>query len=79
MAVARVSLRDYVLGTAIGIVPGVVLVVAFGESIVRSVSGAPLAALAVFGVIAGMIVLIRRLRGRAASPSPNVESSRSDA
>jgi phospholipase D1/2 len=78
MAVSRVSLRDYVLGTAIGIIPGVVLVVAFGEPVVRWISGAPLAALGVVGAIAGVVVLIRRFRGRAAPLQPDVESSLDD-
>ena len=69
MAVSTVSLRNYVLGTAIGILPGVAVVVAFGEPVVRWVTGAPVAAAALAGVLFGVVLLIRRLRRRGGEPA----------
>ena len=63
MAVSSVSLRNYVLGTSIGILPGVALVVIFGEPVVQWVTAAPLGAAAVAGAIIGVVVLVRRFRG----------------
>ena len=62
MAVSSVSLRNYVLGTSIGILPGVALVVIFGEPVVKWVTAAPLGAAAVAGAIIGFVVLVRRFR-----------------
>jgi uncharacterized membrane protein YdjX (TVP38/TMEM64 family) len=63
--VTGIPLRDYVLATAVGIVPGTVAYAALGGTIEDPTSPAFLLALAVFVVVtAGATVASRRLRDR---------------
>ena len=63
LGVTRVSTRTFLIGTAIGIVPGIVFFVAAGGSILDAITGLPPAARwASAAVIVITVVVVRRLR-----------------
>jgi uncharacterized membrane protein YdjX (TVP38/TMEM64 family) len=69
--VTGIPLRDYVLATAIGIVPGTVAYAALGGTIEDPTSPAFLLALTVFAVVTvGAAIASRRLRDRQEVPDP---------
>ena len=76
--VTALKLRDYVLGTAIGIIPGTVLLAALGGSIDDPTSPTFLGALAGFialTVISGLVARRMRARDRAAAGRPKEEQT----
>ena len=76
--VTALKLRDYVLGTAIGIIPGTVLLAALGGSIDDPTSPVFLGALAGFialTVISGLVARRMRARDRAAAGRPREEQT----
>ena len=76
--VTALKLRDYVLGTAIGIIPGTILLAALGGSIDDPTSPVFLGALAGFvalTVISGLVARRMRARDRAAAGYPREEQT----
>lgn len=73
--IAGVRFRDYVLGTALGIVPGTIVYTYFADSLISGAEGASRAAFAKVGIAAGLLLvvsfaprLLRRVRrGRASA------------
>ena len=72
---AGVPLRAYVLGTALGIVPGTIVYTYFADTLIAGVAGASRAAFARVAVAAALLLLVsfapalvRRLRGRRPGP-----------
>lgn len=67
--IAGVRLRDYVLGTALGIVPGTIVYTYFADSLISGAEGASRAAFARVAIAAGLLLavsfaptLLRRVR-----------------
>ena len=67
--IAGVRFRDYVLGTALGIVPGTIVYTYFADSLISGAEGASRAAFAKVAIAAGLLLavsfaptLIRRVR-----------------
>jgi len=64
LAVSSVSLRDYVLGTALGVVPGVLLLVLFGGNITGWITSLPAWVWVVAVVVIAATLVIYRLASR---------------
>jgi uncharacterized membrane protein YdjX (TVP38/TMEM64 family) len=72
---SHIGLRDFLLGTAIGLAPGVLGIVVFVDRIVASVRNPGFLSFALLAVIAGLlggsaVVLQRRLARRERAPAP---------
>lgn len=88
LGVSRVRARTFVIGTGIGIVPGIVVAVLGGPAFLTWVSGLPLAmqmALATLAVAAVVVVALRRRRigpgpltRRIAGSQPDPSAARTD-
>ncbi len=68
--IAGVRFRDYLLGTALGIMPGTIVYTYFADSLISGAEGASRAAFVKVGIAAGLLLaisfapmLIRRVRG----------------
>ena len=67
---AQVRLRDYVVGTAIGMLPGIVGATAFGEQLVRTIRRPDPVNVVLLLAVAGAVVLAGRWIGRRLTGGP---------
>lgn len=74
LGASRVAMRDYVIGTALGILPGLTLTAYLADAIAQAGSVRDLFTIEFIGVVVGLAILLgagvvagRRLLGRAAS------------
>ena len=72
---SHIGLRDFLLGTAIGLTPGVLGIVVFVDRIIASVRHPGFVSFALLAIIAGLlggsaVVLQRRLARREREPAP---------
>jgi uncharacterized membrane protein YdjX (TVP38/TMEM64 family) len=73
LGVSRVSFRDFVLGTAIGVIPGVVIVGAFGAAIQRWARHVPASVWVVLIVSGIVVILVPRLAALATTKNTKNE------
>ena len=77
LGLSKVRFRDYVLGTTLGIIPWVIAVAVIGRSVFAWLGSQPMWVWAVAGSLVFTVLVIRRLRARAAEPPPIARVSES--
>lgn len=70
LGVSRVSVRAFLAGTFIGLIPGTLAISLWGDDAVRGMGDAPAASLVIVGVVVAVLVLVTRRRRRAVEQLP---------
>ena len=62
LGISKIQMRDFLLGTAIGLVPIPAVLAIFGDDTVKWIQTAPLAALGIIAALGGIFFLWKKLK-----------------